>query len=204
MLTVDFKPQCAREARHSSYNYIARPLTYHWLENLTLGVLYVGIKRRAQILRALTRWVPSISRYSNAYASLESGEEIAQPSFSHYGLWARARQLFSRQPSVTTAPPALLTSTDSQSTSLSFEQAVGSGLSSALFDISKENIRESDTRGLPEKGVLEIQTIMKEHNVNFDQARLIKTKRMFKQMGVNPETGMPLDKKAVYFVTKKP
>ncbi|SPO30735.1 uncharacterized protein UTRI_05352 [Ustilago trichophora] len=71
------------------------------------------------------------------------------------------------------------------------------GLSSTLFDIN-ENIDGGDSRsGLDPRGAQDVQTIMQTQGVTFDQARLIRHKQILVQNNIDPNTGMPLDSKAV-------
>lgn len=72
-----------------------------------------------------------------------------------------------------------------------------SGLSSTLFDINT-NIADGDTRsGLDPTGAQDVQTIMQNQGVSFDQARLIRHKQILVQNNIDPNTGLPLDRKAV-------
>ena len=71
------------------------------------------------------------------------------------------------------------------------------GLSSTLFDIDA-NIADGDTRsGLDPSGAQDVQTIMATQGVSFDQARLIRHKQILVQNNIDPNTGLPLDSKAV-------
>ncbi|KAJ1019863.1 hypothetical protein NDA13_006086 [Ustilago tritici] len=71
------------------------------------------------------------------------------------------------------------------------------GLSSTLFDISA-NIADGDSRsGLDPSGAQDIQTIMQTQGVSFDQARLIRHKQILVKNNIDPQTGLPLDSKAV-------
>lgn len=71
------------------------------------------------------------------------------------------------------------------------------GLSSTLFDIDA-NIADGDTRsGLDPSGAQDVQTIMQTQGVSFDQARLIRHKQILVQNNIDPNTGLPLDRKAV-------
>lgn len=60
------------------------------------------------------------------------------------------------------------------------------------------NIEEgADSRaGLDERALREVRIIMDQMRVGFDEARLIRTQREFRQKGVGPD-GMPLDKRAI-------
>ncbi|KAB5589198.1 hypothetical protein CTheo_7356 [Ceratobasidium theobromae] len=80
----------------------------------------------------------------------------------------------------------------------SFEDQRDAGLTSAHFDIESMNILAGDSRsGLDEPGAAEVQRIMQEERVGFDEARLIRQKRYLAANGIDPNTGMPLDSKAV-------
>ncbi|SYW80466.1 uncharacterized protein UBRO2_03734 [Ustilago bromivora] len=69
------------------------------------------------------------------------------------------------------------------------------GLSSTLFDISA-NIADGDScSGLDPSGAQDIQTIMQTQSVSFDQARLIRHKQILVKNNIDPQTGLPLDKK---------
>ncbi|KAJ1797723.1 hypothetical protein LPJ59_002955 [Coemansia sp. RSA 2399] len=70
------------------------------------------------------------------------------------------------------------------------------GLSSQNFDISI-NIDDGDTRpGLDSE---EVRRIMEEHGVSFDKARLMRQHQLMGRNNIDPETGMPMDPKAVTF-----
>lgn len=74
---------------------------------------------------------------------------------------------------------------------------LNSGLSSTLFDITA-NMDDGDSRtGLDESGARDIQTIMREQGVSFDQARLIRHRDILVRNNIDPNTGLPLDSKAV-------
>ncbi|KAF9266795.1 hypothetical protein L218DRAFT_921444 [Marasmius fiardii PR-910] len=78
-----------------------------------------------------------------------------------------------------------------------FSSQAAAGLSSSNFDIESANILAGDSRvGLDEQGVREVEGIMREMRVGFDQARLIRHNRILAANGIDP-TGMPLDSKAV-------
>ncbi|SJX64594.1 uncharacterized protein SRS1_15411 [Sporisorium reilianum f. sp. reilianum] len=74
---------------------------------------------------------------------------------------------------------------------------LSNGLSSSLFDITA-NIDANDPRsGLDPSGAQDVQTIMANQGVTFDQARLIRHKQILVQNNIDPNTGLPLDSKAV-------
>ncbi|KAI9013823.1 hypothetical protein CLU79DRAFT_838731 [Phycomyces nitens] len=79
----------------------------------------------------------------------------------------------------------------------SFENDIEDGLTSSQFDL-EANLEENDNRaGLKDKE--EILKIMKKNNVSFDEARLIRQKRLLRKNGIDPDTGLPLDPKFVSF-----
>ncbi|KAF8676943.1 hypothetical protein RHS04_06235 [Rhizoctonia solani] len=72
----------------------------------------------------------------------------------------------------------------------SFEDQRDAGLTSAHFDIESLNIAAGDSRsGLDETGAAEVQRIMQEERVGFDEARLIRQKRYLAANGIDPNTG---------------
>ncbi|KAK1224148.1 hypothetical protein PQX77_012952 [Marasmius sp. AFHP31] len=78
-----------------------------------------------------------------------------------------------------------------------FSSQAAAGLTSSNFDIESANILAGDSRaGLDEQGVREVESIMREMRVGFDQARLIRHNRILAANGIDP-SGMPLDSKAV-------
>ncbi|KDQ11848.1 hypothetical protein BOTBODRAFT_34939 [Botryobasidium botryosum FD-172 SS1] len=78
-----------------------------------------------------------------------------------------------------------------------FEDQRSAGLSSSTFDI-EQNMVDGDSRsGLDDRAAEEIRRIMLTERVGFDQARLIRHQRILAQNGIDPQTGMPLDAKAV-------
>jgi len=73
---------------------------------------------------------------------------------------------------------------------------IENGLTSETFDLS-QNIRDGDSRpGLDSE---EIKQIMEQEGVGFDQARLLRQQRMFKNNDIDPKTGLPKDPKFVSF-----
>ncbi|CAG8491490.1 5717_t:CDS:10 [Ambispora leptoticha] len=79
----------------------------------------------------------------------------------------------------------------------SFETDIEDGLTSETFDLS-QNLREGDSRaGLEDSD--EIKKIMAREGVGFDQARLIRQQRKFKNNNIDPQTGVPKDPKFVSF-----
>lgn len=75
--------------------------------------------------------------------------------------------------------------------------AVNEGLSSTLFDI-EANIRDGDPRvGLDEVGMQDIRRIMQENGLSFDEARLRRHRILLQKHRIDPQTGIPMDSKAV-------
>ncbi|KAI8324566.1 hypothetical protein GQ54DRAFT_256139 [Martensiomyces pterosporus] len=70
------------------------------------------------------------------------------------------------------------------------------GLSSQNFDISI-NIEGGDSR--PGLDSDEVRRIMETRGVSFDKARLIRQQQLMERNAIDPETGLPLDPKAVTF-----
>lgn len=80
----------------------------------------------------------------------------------------------------------------------SFASDIESGLSSSAFDLSG-NVASGDSRaGLDDASKREIQKIMKNRRVNFDEARRIYTEGRFAKNGIGPD-GRPRDPKFVSF-----
>ena len=76
--------------------------------------------------------------------------------------------------------------------STSFAAAREGGMTSTLFDI-EANMRDGDTRALD---AAEVQRIMADQGVSFDDARLIRHHLALKRNGA-AEDGTPLDPRAV-------
>ncbi|KJE91266.1 hypothetical protein CAOG_08605 [Capsaspora owczarzaki ATCC 30864] len=84
-----------------------------------------------------------------------------------------------------------------------FARDAALGLTSETFDIVTHNIESADTRqGLEHSD--ELVEIMNEFGVGFDQARLIFMRRRMIENNIDPDTGLPLDAKAVSFGPKPP
>jgi hypothetical protein len=80
----------------------------------------------------------------------------------------------------------------------SFASDIESGLSSSAFDLSA-NVTGGDSRaGLDDASKREIQKIMKNRRVGFDEARRIFTEARFAKNGIGPD-GRPRDPKFVSF-----
>jgi len=79
-----------------------------------------------------------------------------------------------------------------------FAGDIESGLSSSAFDLSG-NVAAGDSRaGLDDASKKEIQKIMKNRRVGFDEARRIYTEGRFAKNGIGPD-GRPRDPKFVSF-----
>jgi len=79
-----------------------------------------------------------------------------------------------------------------------FSSQAANGLTSRNFDLEENNLEAGDSRsGLDEAGAREVHVIMQQQGVSFDEARLIRHKRILQQNGIDPQTGMPLDSKAI-------
>ncbi|SHO79422.1 Similar to S.cerevisiae protein YCL012C (Putative protein of unknown function) [Malassezia sympodialis ATCC 42132] len=75
--------------------------------------------------------------------------------------------------------------------------AVNAGLTSSLFDI-ESNIQDGDPRvGLDEAGMEQIHRIMHTQGLTFDQARLQRHHALLRDHNIDPQTGIPLDSKAI-------
>lgn len=82
--------------------------------------------------------------------------------------------------------------------STGFEEDLENGLSSNNFDL-RENITNQDSRaGLESNAKTEIKKIMVQHNIGFDEARLIYTRKQMKSNSIG-SNGVPLDPRAVTF-----
>ncbi|TVY81760.1 UPF0357 protein [Lachnellula suecica] len=80
----------------------------------------------------------------------------------------------------------------------SFSGDIENGLSSSAFDLSG-NVAAGDSRaGLDHASKTEIQKIMKNRRVNFDEARRIYTEGRFAKNNIGPD-GRPRDPKFVSF-----
>lgn len=82
------------------------------------------------------------------------------------------------------------------SSNATFQSDLESGLSSEMFDL---NENASDSRGgLAEDSKLEIQNIMREQHIGFDEARAMYTARVLEQNNIDAD-GLPRDPRAVFF-----
>lgn len=81
----------------------------------------------------------------------------------------------------------------------SFQQDVDAGLSSESFNLHTSNVLGGDTRkGLQDDSKQEIQNIMRENHVGFDEARRMYVGRTMERNAIGPD-GRPRDPKAVFF-----
>ncbi|KAL4399253.1 hypothetical protein ACI68E_003629 [Malassezia pachydermatis] len=85
----------------------------------------------------------------------------------------------------------------SRLTVFDWHAARNAGLSSDMFDI-EANILEGDSRvGLDEAGMQEVHQMMQQFGISFDEARLRRHRAMLQKYNIDPQTGMPLDAKAI-------
>ncbi|KAJ1910954.1 hypothetical protein IWQ60_010382 [Tieghemiomyces parasiticus] len=82
----------------------------------------------------------------------------------------------------------------------SFQADLEAGLSSAYFDLNT-NIASGDGRAGLDRGE-EIKHIMTSEKCGFDEARKIYHQRVMRSNNIDPNTGIPLDPKAVLFLPK--
>lgn len=81
-----------------------------------------------------------------------------------------------------------------------FGDDIERGLTSDTFDLALNNLDTGDTRsGLDPIGAEQVERIMQERGVTFDEARRIRHEYTLAKNGVDPRTGLPLDRKAVFF-----
>jgi len=79
-----------------------------------------------------------------------------------------------------------------------FSAQAANGLTSRNFDLQENNLEAGDSRsGLDESSAREVHAIMQQQGISFDEARLVRHKRILQLNGVDPQTGLPLDSKAV-------
>lgn len=79
-----------------------------------------------------------------------------------------------------------------------WDAARAGGLTSDLFDVDLHNVGAGDTRaGLEGDGARRIEALMHADGLSFDQARLRLHHDRLRANGIDPRTGLPLDKKAV-------
>lgn len=81
---------------------------------------------------------------------------------------------------------------------LSFQDDLESGLNSESFDIRSNIDGQDPRRGLLEEGKREVQRIMNERGMTFDEARLEYTRSRLAENNIDAD-GMPLDPKTVTF-----
>ena len=78
---------------------------------------------------------------------------------------------------------------------ISLQDATERGLASENFDL-QDNIERGDTREV-DPAVLVMEQIMAEQGVSFDEARTIFNRQKMVEAGIDPDTGLSLDPKAV-------
>ncbi|KAI9325369.1 hypothetical protein BDR26DRAFT_873411 [Obelidium mucronatum] len=89
-----------------------------------------------------------------------------------------------------------LTNASTSSTQgLSFSEAQSRGLDSESFVVDLDDQRPGFVREAAE----EVQRLMETNEVDFDEARLLLVKQQMRDNGIDPETGLPLDPRAVTF-----
>jgi hypothetical protein len=145
---------------------------------LSLPSLHFASLTSVSTVLFLTRpiWTPLMPSLS---ISLPSGLLSSIPSPSFPSSFPGSSYLYSRLPS-------------------SFSSDIESGFSSSAFDLSA-NVAAGDSRaGLDTDSKREIQRIMKNRRVNFDEARRIYTEGRFAKNGIGPD-GRPRDPKFVSF-----
>ncbi|KAK9239102.1 hypothetical protein V1525DRAFT_438764 [Lipomyces kononenkoae] len=83
-------------------------------------------------------------------------------------------------------------------TTTTFQDDAASGLTSDTFDL-RSNVANGDARaGLSDDSKAEIQTIMREMHVGFDEARALYMRRAMERNGIGAD-GRPRDPRAVFF-----
>jgi len=93
---------------------------------------------------------------------------------------------------------ASFTGTQYSRLNTSFRGDAEAGLSSSTFDLA-ENIEAGDARaGLDDRGKSEVQRIMKERRVDFDEARRLWVEERFGRNNISAD-GRPRDPKAFMF-----
>ncbi|CAG7851743.1 SubName: Full=Uncharacterized protein {ECO:0000313/EMBL:CCA71657.1} [Serendipita indica DSM 11827] len=77
-----------------------------------------------------------------------------------------------------------------------FQEQAEQGYSTSAFDLAG-NVSDDARVGLDEEQLQEIREIMRRKRVNFDEARLIRQKMEMRRHGIDPDTGLPIDSKAI-------
>ncbi|KAJ3131119.1 hypothetical protein HK100_006778 [Physocladia obscura] len=77
---------------------------------------------------------------------------------------------------------------------VSWDEARQRGFDSSTFAINEDDPR----RGFARDAAEEVQRLMDSHGVDFDQARVLLVQRQMRDNGIDPETGLPLDPRAVF------
>ncbi|ORY52687.1 hypothetical protein BCR33DRAFT_711933 [Rhizoclosmatium globosum] len=91
-------------------------------------------------------------------------------------------------------------STSSLSHVVTFAAARAAGLESENFSL--EANRDDTRLGVAKDAADELQRLMDHHNCGFDEARLLLVKKQMRENGVDPDTGLPLDPKALVFSSR--
>ncbi|KAG8827832.1 hypothetical protein FRC17_007711 [Serendipita sp. 399] len=77
-----------------------------------------------------------------------------------------------------------------------FQEQAEQGYSTSAFDLDA-NVSDDARVGLDSEQLQEIREIMRRKRVNFDEARLIRQRMEMRRNGIDPDTGLPIDAKAV-------
>ncbi|KAG8756471.1 hypothetical protein FRC14_003045 [Serendipita sp. 396] len=77
-----------------------------------------------------------------------------------------------------------------------FQEQAEQGYSTSAFDL-EGNISDDARVGLDSQQLDELREIMRRKRVNFDEARLIRQRMEMRRNGIDPDTGLPIDAKAV-------
>ncbi|KAK9466598.1 hypothetical protein V1512DRAFT_225447 [Lipomyces arxii] len=80
----------------------------------------------------------------------------------------------------------------------SFEQDIAAGLSSETFNVHANVVAGDSRTGLADDSKREIQNIMRQMHVGFDEARALYTQRIMEQNNIALD-GRPQDLRAVFF-----
>jgi len=76
-----------------------------------------------------------------------------------------------------------------------FDAAMEAGLHTGNFDL-RSNLDDA-REGLDAQGLSEVRRLMDRYSMSFDEARLRRQQDHFRRNGIDPATGLPLDKKAI-------
>ena len=78
-----------------------------------------------------------------------------------------------------------------------FAKDVINGLESDTFSLGENIDSKDERRGLDDDSAAEIAEYMRKHRCSFDDARLEMMRNRMREAGVDPDTGLPLDPKAL-------